>query len=250
MSVLPSRRDVDIGIDRSVAPRERHPTIDQHEPITSIGVPLGGVGDDEATERVPQQRRPPRVEVIHHRDDVISVRDQSERAADRGTSGPAAMIDRNDRNLAATISAQSGAKTVTAAGALVYAIKSLGANRVAFASPYVPVINDQAIAFLASEGIETVSRADVEGTLDNQGQGAMTPEDVTVLAKRADSEKAKAVVLSCTDMRSVEAIDRLERELGKPVVTSNQAMMFQAMELAGLTEAPTGFGQLFERTQP
>ena len=154
-----------------------------------------------------------------------------------------------DRNLAATISAQSGAKTVTAAGALVHAIRALGAHRVAFASPYVPAINDQAIAFLASEGIETVSRADVEGTLDNEGQGAMTPEDVIVLAKRADSTNARAVVLSCTDMRSVEAIDRLERELGKPVVTSNQAMMFQAMEMAGLTEAPTGFGQLFERTQ-
>ncbi len=154
-----------------------------------------------------------------------------------------------DRTLAATISDQSGAQTVTAAGALVHAIKTLGARRIAFASPYVPAINDQAIAFLASEGIETVSRADVEGTLDNEGQGAMTPEDVTALAKRADSPEAEAVVLSCTDMRSVETIDALERDLGKPVITSNQAMMFQAMELAGLTDAPKGYGQLFERTQ-
>jgi maleate cis-trans isomerase len=158
------------------------------------------------------------------------------------THGPAF-----DRDLADQIAKGSGAKTVTAAGALVHAIKSLGAKRIAFASPYVPAINDQAIAFLQSEGIETVSRADIEGTLDNEGQGALTPDDVAQLAHRANSPEAEVVVLSCTDMRSVEAIARLEQELGKPVVTSNQAMVFQALQMTGLTSPGPGFGQLFER---
>ena len=108
-----------------------------------------------------------------------------------------------DRDLAAQISQACGARTVTAAGALVHAIKSLGAARIGFASPYVPAINDQAIAFLQSEGIDTVSRADFEGTLDNEGQGALTPDDVAELAHRADDPRAEVVVLSCTDMRSV-----------------------------------------------
>ncbi len=154
-----------------------------------------------------------------------------------------------DRALADKIEQGSGAKTVTAAGALVHAIKSLGASKVAFASPYVPAINDQAIAFLASEGIETVSRADFQGTLDNEGQGALTPDDVAELARRANSSEAEAIVLSCTDMRSVEVIARLEAEFGKPVVTSNQAMVFQAMEIMNL-DPLDGFGQLFERMAP
>ena len=153
-----------------------------------------------------------------------------------------------DRDLASKIADQSGAQTVTAAGALVHAVKTMGVTRIGFASPYVPTINDRAVDFLASEGIETVSRADVTETLDNEGQGAMTPSAVTDLARRADSAEAEAIVLSCTDMRSVEAIAEIEAELGKPVITSNQAMMYQATRMAGITDPLPGYGQLLERT--
>ena len=158
------------------------------------------------------------------------------------THGPAFDCD-----LAKRISSQSGAKTVTAAGALVHALKTLGVTRIGFASPYVPALNDEAIAFLAKEGIETVARGEVAEALGNAGQGALTPEEVLALGQKANADAVQAVVLSCTDMRSVEAISQLESKLGKPVVTSNQAMMFQAMQLAGLFDAPVGFGALFER---
>lgn len=49
-----------------------------------------------------------------------------------------------DRDLAARIKAQSGAQTVTAAGAVVHALRSLGVKRFGFASPYVPSLNDRA----------------------------------------------------------------------------------------------------------
>ena len=67
------------------------------------------------------------------------------------------------------------------------------------------------------------------------------------LGRAADHPKAGAIVLSCTDMRSVEIIGRLEEALGKPVITSNQAMMFQALQLAGIGEALPGYGRLLER---
>lgn len=150
-----------------------------------------------------------------------------------------------DRNLAREISTQSGAQTVTAAGALVYALRSLNVSRIAFASPYVPAINDMAIRFLAEMGgLETCGHAGVQTTLSNEGQGAMTPDDVFNLALQADHEQAEALVLSCTDMRSIEIIDRLEQKIGKPVVTSNQAMLFQALSKLGFSEPVLGFGQL------
>ena len=141
-----------------------------------------------------------------------------------------------DRELATKISALSGAKTVTAAGALVFALQRLGVERVAFASPYVAQINEQAIGFLADAGFRTVSRAGVMETLDNIGQGAMTPQDVYELGLRADSAEAEVLVLSCTDMRSVEVIAELEAALGKPVVTSNQAMMLQALDFLKISD--------------
>jgi maleate isomerase/arylmalonate decarboxylase len=152
-----------------------------------------------------------------------------------------------DRDLAARIKAQSGALTVTAAGALVHALRTLGASQIGFASPYVPAINDLAVDFLATEGITTVARSEVSETLDNDGQGALTPDLVFDLGLRADHPEAQAIVLSCTDMRAVEVLARLERALGKPVVTSNQAMMFQALQLAGMEDARDGYGMLLAR---
>ena len=125
------------------------------------------------------------------------------------THGPAF-----DRDLAAKIRTESGAKTVTAAGALVHALKSLSARRIGFASPYVAAINDMAIEFLATSGIETVARSEVGAALSNHGQGDLGPDAVFDLGLAADHPDAQAIVLSCTDMRSVEIIDRLEAELG------------------------------------
>ncbi len=159
------------------------------------------------------------------------------------THGPAF-----DRGLAERIKVQSGAETVTAAGALVHALQTLGTTRIGFASPYVPTINDMAIRFLAASGIETVARSEVSGKLDNYGQGDLDPQAVFDLGLAANHPKAEAIVLSCTDMRSVEIIARLEQAVGKPVITSNQAMAFQAMQLAGFSEALPGYGQLLERT--
>ena len=158
------------------------------------------------------------------------------------THGPAF-----DRALAERIKAESGAHTVTAAGALVHALRTLGIRRIGFASPYVPAINDMAIGFLAECGIETVARSEVSAELDNYGQGEMDPNAVHELGLAAAHSTAEALVLSCTDMRSVEAISRLEQAVGKPVITSNQAMAFQAMQLAGIGDALPGYGHLLER---
>ena len=81
-----------------------------------------------------------------------------------------------DRELAARIKARSGAISITAAGALVVTIKALGVSRIGFASPYLGEINDQAVAFLASEGIATAIVADIGRALGNYGQGELMPD--------------------------------------------------------------------------
>ncbi len=157
------------------------------------------------------------------------------------THGPAF-----DRDLAARIKVQSGAETVTAAGALIHAMRVLGARKIGFASPYVGAINDQAAAFFSEMGVDTAVRADIGVALDNYGQGALTPDEVFALALRANGPGVEALVLSCTDMRSVEVVNRLEDALGKPVICSNQAMMFQAAEALDLP-LNASCGGLFRR---
>lgn len=160
------------------------------------------------------------------------------------THGPAF-----DRDLAARISAGSGAHTVTAAGALVHALTVLDAKRIGFASPYVPAINDMAIEFLAELGVETIQRSEVSQRLGNAGQGALDPDAVYQMGIAADHPKADALVLSCTDMRSVEALARIEDTVGKPVICSNQAMLFQALQVLKIPDPIPGFGRLLEQSR-
>jgi len=154
-----------------------------------------------------------------------------------------------DRGLSARIRQRIGVPTITAAGALVYALQYLGVQRIGFSSPYVGAINDQAVEFFADAGIETVKRADIGHALGNYGQGALMPEEVYELALKADNDAVQAIVLSCTDMRSVEAIERLETTLGKPIITSNQAMLFLAMRELGLEFDQFSCGRLSEHKE-
>lgn len=64
-----------------------------------------------------------------------------------------------------------------------------------------------------------------------------------------DHPKAQALVLSCTDMRSVECLARLETAVGKPVISSNQAMLLQGLQLLGINAPLVGFGHLLERSR-
>lgn len=150
-----------------------------------------------------------------------------------------------DRDLGQKINQLSGASTVTAAGALVFALNALGAKSIGFATPYTADINEAAIEFLTASGFDVVSTAAVEEDLGNYGQGELSPRQVLELGLRANSDAAEAIVLSCTEMRSVEIISELEQALGKPVVTSNQAMMFQAARMLDLPMTDQTFGRLF-----
>ncbi|OED42968.1 Asp/Glu racemase [Chromatiales bacterium (ex Bugula neritina AB1)] len=151
-----------------------------------------------------------------------------------------------DSDLSSRIKQKSGACCITAAGALVNALKKLRITNVAFASPYVAALNDDAISFLASQGFNVVSRFDYPVDLGNYGQGELQPDQILEFALRADNPQAEAIVLSCTDLRSAEIIAVLEAQTNKPVITSNQAMLFAAMQTLQFKEAIEGYGRLFE----
>jgi len=65
------------------------------------------------------------------------------------------------------------------------------------------------------------------------------------LAMQHRDDRADACFLSCTTIRSVAAIEALERDLGMPVVTSNQAMAWHALRTGGVMDKMQGFGRLF-----
>lgn len=151
-----------------------------------------------------------------------------------------------DRRFCAEIEQKSGVPAVTTAGAIVEALQDLGAGRVAFTSPYVPDLNRESVEFIEACGIEVVSQLGFDEALDSHQQNDLTPEDAYRMGSAADHEDADALVISCTAYRSLEAVPALENTLGKPVVTSNSALMYVAFQRLGIDrQGISAGGRLF-----
>ena len=64
------------------------------------------------------------------------------------------------------------------------------------------------------------------------------------LARIVDSPEAQGVLISCTNFRTLEIIEKLEMDLMKPVVTSVQATVWAALRKIGIGESISGWGKL------
>lgn len=146
--------------------------------------------------------------------------------------------------------AKAGVPCVATAPALVQACRFLSMTRISLATPYHDALNEHEAEFFAQCGIETLS---VRGL----GIGADGPHEYVQIAKvpkdavyahcrAADVAAAQGIVVSCTDFAALEAIPRLEAELGKPVVSSNLATFWAALRAAGWRKPIAGFGRLLE----
>jgi maleate isomerase len=127
--------------------------------------------------------------------------------------------------------------------AIVAALRELGASRIVMITPYPQATNDRETAFLTHHGI-TVLRERGLGLAGGRQMSAVSPEQWYDETLAVREPAADAYFLSCTAIRSAEVIAPLERELGKPVITSNQAVLWRAFRQAGITDSVSGFGTL------
>lgn len=144
----------------------------------------------------------------------------------------------------------TGVVSVATAPSLVLAARAFGATRVAVATPYHDALNEHERHFLADCGIETVAMAGL-------GIGAGGPQEYVRIARvpasevqahvrSVDRREAQMIIVSCTDFATLDILPALERELGKPVVSSNLATFWQALRAAGLGDRIEGRGRLLQ----
>jgi maleate isomerase len=149
-------------------------------------------------------------------------------------------------NLKHRIEAATGKPATATSEALTAAFRALEARRIVLVSPYGKAVNEREVAYFAHQGITVLS----ETGLDLKGGNAFAavePGRWYRLAVANRHQDADAYFLSCTTIRSTPVITALERDLAKPVVTSNQAMVWHALRLGGVRDQLAGFGTLFAR---
>jgi maleate isomerase len=139
------------------------------------------------------------------------------------------------------IESKTGIPATTTSSAIIEALKSLGIKSVAIASPYPERTNNLLAGYLRRAAFEVVSRKG----MNVECPAFLPPEQAYRLAREVDCEAADGILISCTNFRSLEVIEKLEQDIGKPVVSSNTASMWKLLELAGANEPVKGAGRLF-----
>ncbi|MDA0231729.1 MAG: aspartate/glutamate racemase family protein [Proteobacteria bacterium] len=148
-----------------------------------------------------------------------------------------------------TMTRVSGAPAVLTADAVVEALKAVGARRIALATPRTDFVNRRETEWLTEQGFEVVSVQGLqlgETAMERANIGRVPPEVAFRLGRAVDRADADAVFVSCTNLPSLPIIARLEQELGKPVITSNQATFWRCLRIIGSTARIAGYGRLLE----
>lgn len=147
-----------------------------------------------------------------------------------------------DRELVRRIEAASGKPATTASTALLEALRMLSAKTIALGAPWSEAINRTAAAFIEANGVKVVAQ-EALGLVRNLDIGLLDPQSAYDVGRRVDRPDADAVMLACGNWSSIAVIDRLERELGKPVLTTNQVSLWHALKIIGAEPLP-GLGVL------
>ena len=138
-----------------------------------------------------------------------------------------------------------GAKATTLVSGAIRALHTLGAKKVVVATPYLDEINVLEAEYFEKRGLEVLN---IKGLniVNDEDMVRVSPAYMRDFAKGLDRPDADAIFISCGALRVLDVIDGLEQALGKPVVTSNQALVWDALRLAGIEDRIDHYGHLFQ----
>ena len=141
---------------------------------------------------------------------------------------------------------ETGVPATTSISSAASALRLVGAEKIAIASPYPVEINDNLERYLSAEGFSVESCR----TMDVRFRGLQDVEPSVIegfgLDVLANAPDADALYIPCPQWPAADAVTNIERKSGKTVVASDPADYFAAFRSLGLGHSVDGFGKLLQ----
>ncbi len=144
---------------------------------------------------------------------------------------------------AAIRAAKPGVPVVTPPFAAMRGLRAFGARRISILTPYTVETSRPMAAYFAGHGFDIASFICL-GFDDDREMARITPSALVALAREATHPEAEALFISCTALRSALVAAEIEKAIGRPVVTSNQASAWNCLRLCGDETAHPEWGRL------
>ena len=138
-----------------------------------------------------------------------------------------------DQELIKRISAASGKPATTASTALLQAFRALSVKQIVLGAPWSASVNQTVAAFIGANGVKVLAQ-EALGLVRNLEIGLLDAQTAYDVGQSVSRPEADAVVLACGNWSTFGIIDRLERDLGKPVLTTNQVSLWHALKMMGM----------------
>jgi len=139
-----------------------------------------------------------------------------------------------ERALSERAAAARGCPVVTAAQAIVAALRSLGMRRIALLAPYPAPLVAASLSYWQAVGLEVVATARIDiASTDTRDIYALGTADAVAGLERLDHHRAEAIVLTGTGMPTLGAITQCAAAVGKPILSSNYCLAWEVLRRAG-----------------
>ena len=139
--------------------------------------------------------------------------------------------------------ARPGVPCTNPIAATLAAFAVLGAHRISVLTPYTVPVNQAIAAYLCARGLEVLSIAGFDLDQDDD-MTAVTPAATLAATLECCHPAADLLFVCCTALRVALVLDEIEQRLARPVVASNQALLWHALRLIGNDDPIAGFGLL------
>ena len=139
-----------------------------------------------------------------------------------------------------------GALCTTPITAAFEAFKRLNAKKIAVLTPYRNDVNQYILNYIEGAGFSVTTF----GSFNEENDPIVACIDkesiINGIKKIIQNQKVDMVFVSCTSIKFMEYVLELENEIGIPVTTSNHAMAWHTMKLAGINKMFPDFGKLYQ----
>jgi len=141
--------------------------------------------------------------------------------------------------------AKPEAKVTTPITSAINALRAMKIEKISIFTPYTKKINDSVVNFLKKENIiiNSLTYLDIASDLDI---GKVDEKYLYEVLSKIELEDSEALFVSCTALPVLSIIDKLEKKLNKIVLSSNQTLIWEALNLIGNKEPVLGYGKIFE----
>jgi maleate isomerase len=135
------------------------------------------------------------------------------------------------------------AKPTSLISGVIRGLRAVGARRIVIATPYLDEINEREAVYLEKAGFEVLAITGLNLERDSD-MVRVSPDYIAEFALSLDRRDADAIFVSCGALRTLDVVGRIEQQAGKPVIASNQAMIWDTLRLAGIGDRISGHGRL------